>query len=471
MTRGLEVLLSAAGLGLAACQSLALDIVPAGDAHADAVRSRPDAMALPDARRDGTMPRDSGRHDAPPRSDASPESDGATFVCAPSSQRMFGPLLIGDTNSAYTSGVAARAASSVYLFDGLTPADAGSQIFVQPFQLSTDAGPARGQATLLYTPDAGPDLYLHDVATAPNGDLILLYGSGQWRKGRAASITTEGLLHALFLRPSTQGGSLSVISNVLVDPSNGVYGQAHAVWDDGAGVFHVSWQRRSGYVEDAGVYSISVRTFTPSGVEAGVDYGRVPVGEYVLSGDTEQGSVGAVGGILGVAYVELVGGGTPRLALLAGSPFSDMLVQAGPDAGDPPFVATAGTSQGLVYIGYQYNEPALTATLITIQDSGAGSVTSRMEMSANQTIKNARMVSDNAGGGVGVVVEYPEAIGFAYVSPGVTVILPGDAGIARSDGGATDEISIGSFQGSFVVALFNGASHQTTAAVGGCSPP
>jgi hypothetical protein len=484
MTRPLRVLPLAAGLGLAACQSLALDLVPGVDARADAPARpldaappldagvRHDAKAPPDAQRDATMVHE-GSADAP-STDAGPRLDASTFVCAPASQTTFGPLLVGDVNPAYTSGVAARAASRVYLFDSVS-VDAGGQIFVQPFDLSTDAGPSQGTSTLLYTPDAGPDLYLHDVAVAPSGDIVLLYGSGQWRQDRRPNVTTEGPLYALFLQQGAPGGSLSVLSNVSLDPSTGVYGQAHATWDDGAGAFHISWERRSTYVGDAGEYSIAVSSFTASGGATGTGYGRVPVtndGKFVLAAGTEQGSVGAAFGVLGVAYVTLLGGGTPSLALLTGSPVSDTIIQAGPDGADPPFVATAGTSAGLVYVAYQYNEPELTTSLVTIQEAGTGVATPGAYLGTPQTIVNARVVNDNAGGGVGVVVEYPAAIGFAYVSPDAMLVLAGDAGILRApDAGVTDQISIGSFRGSFVVALFNSMSHQTIAAVSGCTSP
>ena len=472
---------------LGGCQSLALDITagaPDGSILSDAhARFDGDARAHGEASpTTETGTRDTGAT-CTPRDAACGDATAPFFCSANTSQASFPLQLTGTSNPRFTSGVATRNANRAFLFSGLAATDAGSAcaIYAQAFDLAADGG-ALGAAASLYAPSPpnAAGLFVHDVATAPSGVILLVYGFGGGPAKRP-ELTNEGPLYALFLRavPGAGGGGsgvagLSVVGSVVLDSATNLYGQAHALWDDTAGVFHVSWERPTGSFDDAGIYSVRVQTLAPDGgIVAGEGYAQVPVasdGAHILNAGTEQGSVGVTGGVLGVAYVDL-NAVSPEVALLAGSGLSDTLVGVG-DAGDPPFVTIAGTPSGLVYVRYIYNGQTLVTELVTIQDGGATRVGAGTSTGGPSDIFRARAVGDNAGGGVGVALLHSADVAFAYVSPNAQLLLMADTSLPRySDGGPLDELGVGSFGGSFIFSVYSNAQHRVTAAVSGCTPP
>ncbi len=474
---------------LSGCQSLALDLtkaVPDGSLSKD-------AHAPMDGKGGGDAGRDASTHDAHDAHDGPTEDAVATcalgdaacvdatvpFFCSPNASQASFPLQVtGASNPRFTSGVATRNADRAFVFSGLAATDAGSPcaIYAQAFDLTADGG-ALGDAAPIYAPSPpnGEGLYIHDVATAPSGVMLLVYGFGGG-PFKSADLTYEGPLYALFLRSGHLGGGavpgLAVVANVTLDSATNLYGQAHVMWDDGAGLFHVSWEHPTESYDDASDYSVRVQTLAPDGgVVPGESYAQIPVpsdGAHV-SRSAYQGGVGVKGGVLGVAYIDLERS-APRVALVSGSGLNDTVVGFG-DAGTS-FVVVAGTPAGFVYVRYGYDGQTLSTDLVTIQDGGEVSAQAGASMGGPSDIFGGRGVGDNAGGGMGVALLHSRNVGFAYVSPNAQLLLVADAVLPRySDGGPLDELGVGSFGGSFLFSAYSNAKHQVTAAVSGCTPP
>jgi hypothetical protein len=460
--------------GLAACQSLDITVLPdASTAHDAGKRDAADGSRGKDAGRDGREPLEDG-----PIGDAGCGSDGATcqdaaFVCPQGLQTSFQVMVQGDSNPGFTSGVATRTANRIILFTSLATGDAGAgnEIYAQAFDLD---GVKEGPAAPLYSPDAGTGLFLHDVATAPGGGIVLLYGyGGRFEYGSTISASQEKNLHALFLRSGGSGAlGLSYVSNYPLETSATIYGQAHAIWDEAIGGFVISWEWPDGFADEAQEYSVHVTALDPSGSTIGFGAPAAPTDDssWVSPGPIEQANVGAMGQRFVTPYFGLESG-FPEVSVATG----DMPTQFTPVVIVPTqvyghWIAAAGTSRGAVCLYDDLSQGLPVAFVPIAPDGGVAGSPSLKSMSTTRA-KGGRAVSDNADGGVGAALLYEDGLYFGYVGPGGQPLTPSSPmGSQPGDAGAFD-FNIASLQGSFVIALYNGPAHAVTAAVSGCTPP
>jgi len=481
------------GTVMVACQSLSLDILPdASTARDGGVRdgaSRDggdrDVRVAGDARADShTAHGDAGQPvDASGDSDASSCLDAAVSMLCPSGMQTSFVTMSAGANPGFTSGVAARTASQVLVFTSFVAGDAGSgnEIYVQEFDPVT--GVASGTASPVYAPGPGEGLFLHDVATASSGEIVVLYGYGGFPEyGTKYTTTTsvastEGPLGAVFFRPSCMNdpsAGLEVIGHWDQATGASDYGQAYAVWDDTAHVFALSWEYDTRVVfsmEDE--YSMTVMTFTPDGHVAAGGVAVVPTDDsnWVATRSSQQGAVGRAGGVFGIAYASLTRG-YPQMSFVgtpSGASIADVSVESLTMI-YPPWVAAAGTAQGIVSVYDDTSHGEVSGGFFPVRgDAGVGTVTAFTIPSATQAI-GGRAVGDNAGGGAGVALLYQGGLDFAFIGAGGA---PSGSPTQQISHGYVvgDAFNIGSFGGSFVLGLYSSADHAVSAAVSGCTPP
>jgi hypothetical protein len=407
---------------------------------------------------------------------------GGGVSCA-NPQMTFGFPAQGDSNPNFQSGVGARTADDLFVLsaylgpDPTVDSGAGtiSAVYVQSFDAKTSAskGPAH---LLLYPPVLGlfsgnlvaNTMFLYSAATSPTGQIAFLYVV-QWAQSQG--------LYAAFWDPSAGAGPPSV---VLLE-TNHPLSQPNVIWSNARNAFVTSWR-----YSVAGVWAVQVRDFSTAGlgvagntsiVPTDVPSGAVHGGGGVTLGCCDfQGSVAESGNLLGVAYQE---GDTndPLLTILdtVGNQVGASL-QVGTANGN--WVALAGTPKGFVYF-YDQNSPSGVAqsflptsgpTGVVGAPADAGTFTA-VSFPGSARASNARAVGDNVGagatGGAGVALLYGNGASFAYVSADGTV-RQGPAQVFAHTYSGGDEVSLTSFNGSFVISLYSANVHSTQVAASGC---
>jgi hypothetical protein len=436
--------------------------------------SPPDRTIPPESGRD-TGTRDAGSHDA--AHDAHDAADTSLPCLSPDSA--FGVLATGDPSLHFTSGVALRTATKLFVFSGYEDSvdaagGAGGAVWVQAFDVLT--GQSLGAATELF-PTSSPAI-VFDAVMAASGEIAVLYSPNA--SGSPFSYAPYGSsgpgyfapLYAALLGATSDGGvaGLEVAHNVEVEP-NTVVVQPHAIWSEANGAFVFSYE----YIS-AGVPYVKARRIASNGTPAGADTATLPVRE-----ELEQGAAAATGSLVGLAYVEQIGTvpGQPYFSLFDanGNPV-DLRLPRPLGPGTTPWVAVAGTPSGILYL-YEYAPigPAgiQAAFFPVVGDAGvlgdggfsgdAGALFSSFAETSPSV--EGRAISEGAGG-FGAALLSVNSVGFAYFNgQGVRITGP-SAVLTRATPSMNDEISISSFGSGFAIALFNGATGVTEVAASGC---
>jgi hypothetical protein len=435
---------------------------------------------------DGAVSPESGSVDGAPVDSAGPE--GSTGNACPSAQTQFGNTAFGDINPNFTSGVGARTAQQLLVFDsyvGPDPAGDGGGpsiglTYVQAFDPGTgmSAAPAQPLFQLKDLQVPGDDglntFQFQSSAIAPTGEIALIeyvrfYAPGLYDEGYA--------LYASFLGPAADAGAgVQLKQSVLIETA-AIVGQPHVFWSNASQAFVMSWIYQS-----SGNY-VKIKKFLADGRAAGGDSDVVPTdsadSEVFIDGNHEGGAVGASGNLFGVAYHSAAVPERPELSVLdavgdlVGSP------AAIAPTGNPLWVAVAGTANGFVYF-YDYNG-VTEAFLPTAVDAGVVGALASETADASTFVGfsfpgtthayAARAVADDLGGigGVGLALLYPDGVSFGYVNAdGVSHQGPNSVLAHTYEGG--DYTSMTNLAGSFVLSLYIAANHQTQIAASGCSP-
>jgi hypothetical protein len=412
--------------------------------------------------------------------------EGATGGCA-TAQTTFASTSVGDANPYFTSGVGARTAKQLIVFDsyvGPDPAgDGGGNnvglVYAQGFDPGTGAstGPAQPLFTAKDLSVPGNDVaYMFTImssAIAPTGEIVLVYSirfylSGLYDEGTA--------LYAAFLGPAGDAGvGLQLVKSVQLETS-AVYGQPHVIWSNASSAFILSW------AYELNGDHIKIQKYLASGLAAGGDIDVVPTDDpsgLITNTNYEGGAVGVSGNLYGVAYQSNVVNAQPELTVLdalgnpVGAPFG-----VAPANGSDAWVAVAGTSQGFVY--FYDNAPSATVEEVFLPASvdagvvGAGSDASTFgsfALGGDIRATSARAISDDMGGvgGVGVDLLYPQGVSFAYINAD-GVGHQGPNQVFAHTAASGDYTSMTNFDGSFVVSLYVAANHLTQVSASSCSP-
>jgi hypothetical protein len=416
------------------------------------------------------------------------QSTGPTGNQCPSAQTQFGNTASGDPNPYFTSGLGARSATQLFAFStyvGPDPAGDGGgdnigAVYVQAFD--PDSAASSGPAQVLFvahnltTPgqDGAYAMSLYSVALAPTGEIVLVYSIRYYVGGEYDDGT---VLYAAFLGTGADAGGVAGLhlQKSLVLETSSVYVHPHAIWSNASQAFILSW-----WYNSAGYYA-KVQKYLVDGRSAGGNDDVVPTdsptSEVYANTGFDQGAVGASGGLFGVAYISSVAN-TPFLSVLdaVGTPVGS-LVEVAP-SGTPTWVTVAGTAKGFVY-AYDNPSPSGVAAVFLPTSVDAGVVGGAVDASAFASVNFAGAaraidgiaIADDMGGvgGVGILLDYPNAVSFAYVGADGGG-RQGPNSVFAHAAAAGDDVAMTNLNGSFVVSLYSATNHFTQVAASGCSP-
>jgi hypothetical protein len=394
----------------------------------------------------------------------------------------------GDTNPHFNSAVAARSADTLFIFTSYqgpatSPdggADAGiigNALFVQAFDPVT--GDKHGAATNLAMVTGGTNFQLYDSAIAPTGEIALLYGVGLAENGGS---NTQ--LYALFLS-IVQGdggvGELKVGRSVQIESVDA--GDAHVIWATHDGAFAFQWKYRG----SGGYWFTKIQRYQTNGISAGGGIGTVPTstGSNYSPSDGDDCYLGASGNYLAVAFRPNGNTGpvfqnTGELVILDDQGFQvgTSYVSVSNETGISNWIAVGGTTQGFVsmyQVGGGINGAfvPLSGAGDVIVDGGIGKIGGDGGLPALKTYSfpstagTGKLISDDAGGagGVGMALLENDGATFFYISADGS--KPYNEGTVISDGSA-GQVNISNYQGSFVVSIFDTATHGGKAVASSC---
>jgi hypothetical protein len=479
----------------------------ASDAHADGTISdangnRASDSTTSDASGDGasesTIP-DASR-DSP--KDAGPGAD--TSNPCPSAQTQFGNIAQGDSNPNFQSGVAVRTTNDLLIFSGYSgpdPAGDGggspiNAIYVQDFDSTTAA--SKGPAHLLFRQsdlvDAvltnGNVMEIYSAAISPAGQIALVYFSGFNSNGAGYGLYAAFLDSGVDAGTASDGGVGLQLQKVVLLETAAFSGQPYVIWSDSTQSFVISWEY------NVGNWFVAVNKFLGGGQNAGGSTDPVPTDDpnayiYGVAGDDTliasraSGSVGESGNLFGVAYIDNAHIYPAFTALdglgnAVGSSFDVASAYNG------SWVAVAGTAKGFVYLYDNNPETAVTevflpasadAGVVGFPDGGDAGGFPTFNFTGAVRAYAARAIADETGGagGVGLVLQYPTKVSFAYVNAdGVGHQGPNEvfarnyAGLNGVNYAGGDEVALSTLAGSFVVSLYNTSTQSTQATASGC---
>jgi hypothetical protein len=448
--------------------------------------------------------RDSGKDAA---RDALPDVSAS----CPSAQTQFGRFGTGTAMAGFLSGVGARNAAQMFIFDGyygLVPSgvDAGGDagnggripvVYAQAFDPHTGA-PAGPAAPLfvppvsaeLDNPGPGVGITLFSAAVSPTGYIALVYDIHYVNAGET--------LYMAILQPTIDGGgaedagigALELETTVLLQGAgeNGE-GQPFVIWSDAVEAFVASW------AYSASSNYVGLRSYGIAGNLGGLDLGPVPSDDdgivSIGNGFGTIGSVGVSGGLFGVTYLDQLNGSPdPALTVLdeEGHQVGPSIDVAHARTNGANWAATAGTANGFVYfwdnpgVAYQGQSGVSEVFLPVSQDAGVlGQLPDGGADAASpfptftlpgQRAQQARVIADGVGGagGAGAAIQYNWGIDFVYVhADGVT--HQGPTQVFAHQNASGDLVSMTNFAGSFVVSLYSELEHRTVVAATGCQTP
>jgi hypothetical protein len=446
-----------------------------------------DGSVLPDV----STPADGGPQEG--GGGSSDGSDGPGFNACPSAQTQFGNVAQGEANAGFQSGVGARLANELYIFNafvGPDPAnDAGAfpAIHVQAFD--PQSGTRKGPALPLFiapnlanpTHDQARGIATYGVAVAPTGEIAFLYGVNFYSEANGYN---ETQMYAAFLDSAIDSGASAAglhLKKIVMVETALWQGQPQVVWSNTSKAFVMSWQ----YTQPG--YFVKVTKFLADGRAAGGNTDIVPTddpGGAVFSYNYPMGAVAESQSLFGVAYVG-VSTHLPGLTVLdaVGGQVGSTISVAG---GSPVWVTLGGTSHGYVYF-YDNLSPASVAEVFVptsstgivggpTPDGGDAGAFPTFNFTGGVRAIAARAVSDDTGGigGVGLALLYSNGVSFAYVNAdGIGHQGPNQV-IAHAYNNpvgyaVADFISLTNFKGSFVVSLYDATNHSTKVAASGCT--
>jgi hypothetical protein len=328
---------------------------------------------------------------------------GMVFNPCPAAQEQFGFVAQGDVNPNYTSGVGVRTATQLLIFNGyvgppvsgVDAGDAGSVnlVFVHAFDPATAA--SLGAPSLLFRAPDGAGFTLMDVSISPSGNIALAFAYAGF-SGPGVDNRSGNSLSAAFLAPAAGGTGGLKVGYVAQVESGSIYGQPHVIWSVANQAFLFSWELLGG------TWTTKIAQFLSDGRPASGAGGVVPTDSpagQVLAGSLYfSGAAGTSGGLVGVGFISNVASGN--------SPFLTILDSAGNQVGssirlavaNTRWIATAGTAQGFV----------------TFYDNGTAGAEAFVPISVDGGVADGGLVDGSADAGP--------------VGPVSSFVLPGAAG-------------------------------------------
>ncbi|MDB4980073.1 MAG: hypothetical protein JWM82_825 [Myxococcales bacterium] len=446
---------------------------------------------------DGAITSDGSAGDVKDANTMETGADGGGIVVnsCPTPQTTFPNVFQGTSNASFTSGVAARSGSQVYIFSAYsgpvpTPTDAGADpdaavvngnfLYAQTFDVATGlaAGPA---ASLFQIEENGyePYFYVQDVAVAPTGEIVLIYGHGT--PGHVEQTANFASFFTVGAPQDAGGGGLQLAKTVQIESLN--WGSPRATWSAGGQVFVLSWRA-------FGAGAPRVRKFLRDGSAAGGDTNEVPT-VVGFGASFDQGHAGTSRDLVGVTY------GT--CCTQSNNPYLTVLGADGNQVGDsinlkPSFsfgvqtdwLTVGGTAKGFAtffHSGATATEvfvPTTDTGVVIFPDGGTGTdggsdagpdggVTPApfASFSFPSTSTTAHAISDDTGGqgGVGLVVLESNGATFIYVTADGSQHVTAGTPLSSSTGA---QVAIANYRGSFSISLYDSAKHATQASVSGC---
>jgi hypothetical protein len=460
----------------------------------------------------GSIPKESGAGGAsssePPDASAAGGSPGGAAgdtsvgpTSCLSAQTQFGSIAMGDDNTHFKSGLAARTEQDLFIFNGYTGPDPAvdgggipiDAVYVQAFDPKT--GLSKGSAEPLFTIPSpippstnaagyGSEVALYSSAVAPTGQIVLVFEAG-FDNSNNDDVPE---LYAAFLdsagSASDGAAGLALKKLVHLGSAAGFAGQPSTIWSQASQSFVIS-------LLGTNPWFVQVDKFLVGGQSAGGGTDVVPTD--APSGATypgvSSGGVGQSGKFSGVAYLDT--NGVPALTVLDSNGAQvGSSVEVLPASPYPcgscvtgAWVAMGGTSKGFVYF---YDDPPTSVGGVFVPPSGAagtvdgftdGGFTGGKDAGELSTFTftgavragGAIAVPDDMGGvgGVGVAIFRSNGVSFAYVNAdgmghnGPNSVFGHTAAIG-------DRFSMTNFAGSFVVSLYSVGTKSTQAVASGC---
>jgi hypothetical protein len=373
-------------------------------------------------------------------------------------QLTFGRIATGDSNPYFTSGVGARTATELLVFNGYQGPDPGGDgggpsvpyVYVQAFDRPT--GTSKGPAQALF-PVADPTreaVSVEAVAVAPTGEIALLYSHA------------NNPLYAAFLAPATGADAgvagLTVLqSNLVVGPvfthSGGTTESAHVFWSNATQSFVMSW------VGDA--YTESISEFSATGQSVG-GVAAVRTDNGMTAGNVTEACAGGSGDLLAIDWLSGIQGKNQTGITVYDTSGTQVggFTYAAPQVNG--LAELAGTANGFVLV-YAPETGGLTTTGVFIPATAsgladAGTFPTYTISIPGGTALGLRAISDDVGtggaGGVGLALMGASSTSFAYVHADGTTV-GGPVSVFGSGYQASfSQVSLTNINGSFVMTVF-----------------
>ena len=322
------------------------------------------------------------------------------------------------------------------------------------------------------------NLVVSSAAVAPSGEIALLYNGYDGLlavfldSSGAAGAPPDGGTQSI---TSAAGLSVKNIVNVASPYSDGA-DPAHVIWSNASQSFVVSWATNSGE-------GVSKFTVDGQAVAGGVTMLPTDVPNGAVASSTEyigEGSAGESGNLLGVEYGSSVSGNRdPSLTVLdaVGNQVGSSVRLATLSAVSG-YATLAGTAQGFVCV-YDSSGASQPVVEVFAPSSSAGVAADAgafptFSFTGGTRTDGLRAIADDVGtggsGGVGVAIQYPTSLSFAYVQAN-GVDHEGPVQVFPILNGGGTRLSVTNFNGSFVVTLYDdhdNSDHETQIAVSGC---
>jgi len=387
----------------------------------------------------------------------------------PSAQTQFGGVAQGDTNANFQSGIGLRTATQLLIFDGYQGpdpvGDAGTVTYVYAQAFDPVSGQSKGPAAPLFPGSpTGATFYVFSAATAPTGEIALLYG------------LQNGLLYAAFLTEDADAGTgtagLQLQKSFQI--STTFVSEPQLAWSTAAKAFVISFVYTGSLME--------VQKYLPNGNSAGGSTNPVPTenGGATVSGYYNEGVVAPSNGVFGVVYgnssslasmtvLDPLGNQIGSAFTLVTSTSSTWETLGGTSAG---FVAlydisgAGGVGEVLVPVAADGGVPAAFAG-----DAGDAGAFAGFQFPGTKAAVYARAINDDVGGvgGVGAAILYQDNLSFAYVNAdGLTHVGP--ATLISHAYSSGDYVDVNNTAGSFAVSLYDHIALSTQALASGCTP-
>jgi hypothetical protein len=415
---------------------------------------------------------------------------GVTVNSCPTPQTTFPNVFQGSSNTNFTSGVAVRSGSQLYIFSGYSgpvpkSADAGTDpdaavvngnfVYLQTFDIATAVAAGPSEMLFQIEEDAyEPYFFVQDVSVAPTGEIVLLHGHGSPGDGTQK----QGFASFFSAGAAQDAGSVGLHVGKTVQLESVQWGSPRATWSVAASAFVLSWRNLT-------LGTLRVRKFLPDGSGAGGDTNQVPTVSLWQSYD--QGHAGTSRSLVGIIYgsnapfnpyLTLLGadgnqvGDSIQLSAVSLGGNQDWLTVGGTTMGFASFFHQAGTAYGVFVPTSDNGVVAVDAGVGAdagddAGDGGTAPAPAFTGFSFPSTAVTAHAISDDTGGqgGVGVVLLEGNGASFLYVTADGSHHVAAGTEISSASG---SQVAITNYRGSFSISLHDNAKHSTQASVSGC---